>query len=252
MNEKILNWVTVLVSVAIIVTLIKCMIVGGAVEVPDPPIEEEPEKEVVVLFDDNDVPVVYEPDPPDLSEYNVAPATLYHEEYAGNITVFSDLEARMNISERDLGEIIDWWTEEVPGTTLKNPEVATAFIYASQQTGLDPIFLLALAGQESGWGSSQLHYKSCNPYSIGMQDDGYLGLNFGDSYQESIIKAASWIRTEFYDAGLTTLYLMQYGDDNKPYATDVNWGANIAEIMDQSYKIIVPETETGMGIGEEE
>ena len=39
MNEKILNWTTALVSVAIIVTLIKCMIVGGAVEVPDPPIK---------------------------------------------------------------------------------------------------------------------------------------------------------------------------------------------------------------------
>ena len=248
MNEKILNWVTALVSVAIIVTLIKCMIVGGAVEVPDPPIEEEPEKEVVVLFGDSDVPVVYEPDPPDLSEYNVAPATLYHEEYAGGISVFTDLESRIDISESQIKKIIEWWTEEVPGTTLKNPEVATAFIYASQQTGLDPIFLLALAGQESGWGSSQLHYKSCNPYSIGMQDDGYLGMSFGDSYQESIIKAASWIRTEFYDAGLTNLYLMQYGDENKPYATDVNWGANIAEIMDQSYKVIAPETE----IGEEE
>lgn len=250
MNEKMLNWTTALVSVAIIVTLIKCMIVGGAVKVPDPPMEvKEPEKEVVVLFGDSDVPVVYEPDPPDLSEYNVAPAAEYHEEYAGGISVFTDLEARMDISEKEIGEIIDWWTEEeVPGTTLKNPEVATAFIYASQQTGLDPIFLLALAGQESGWGSSKLHYESCNPYSIGMQDDGYLGLNFGDSYQESIIKAASWIRTEFYDAGLTNLYLMQYGDENKPYATDVNWGANIAEIMDQSYKVIAPETE----IGEEE
>ena len=35
--------------------------------------------------------------------------------------------------------------------------------------------------------------------------------------------------------------IMQYGDENKPYATDVNWGANIAEIMDQSYKVIVPD-----------
>ena len=61
-------------------------------------------------------------------------------------------------------------------------------------------------------------------------------MEFGDSYQESIIQGAIWIRKNFYDKGSTTLYQMEYGE--YPYATDTNWMADISDIMDISYKII--------------
>ena len=72
-----------------------------------------------------------------------------------------------------------------------------------------------------------------------MQDDGYLDLTFGDTYQESIINGAQWIRDNFYDLGENTLYSMECGDI--VYATDVNWMADIAEIMDSSYKVMLGE-----------
>lgn len=247
--------VAVVLSVAFIVTSIKCIIVGGPTDSRSPTVTEavatpDAEKEVIVEveyvykdLDLNNLPIVRDKEPVDLSEYNISLAAPIHEEYPGFITVYTDLESRMDISEKDIGRIIEWWTEEVPDTTLKDQSVATAFIYAAQQTNLDPIFLLALTGQESGWGTSKLHYETCNPYSIGMQDDRYLDLSFGDTYQESIINGAQWIRDNFYNSGFTTLYSMEYGSINMMYATDVNWMADISEIMDISYKIMLGEIE---------
>lgn len=252
---NVIDCIAWVLTVAFIVTGIKCIAVGDSVN-SQPPTNDEAveestitsdtdiEKEVVVeikALDLDDLPIVKDPEPVDLSEYNIAPAAPIHEEYPGYINTFTDLESRMDISEADLGRIIEWWTEEVPDTALRDQSVATAFIYASQQTNLDPIFLLALAGQESGWGTSELHYETCNPYSIGMQDDGYLDLTFGDTYQESIINGAQWIRDNFYDLGENTLYSMEYGDI--VYATDVNWMADIAEVMDTSYKVLLGEVE---------
>lgn len=250
---NVIDCIAWILTVAFIATGIKCIAVGGSVNSQPPTNEEavesttsdtDTEKEVVVeikAWDLDDLPIVKDPEPVDLSEYNIAPAAPIHEEYPGYINTFTDLESRMDISEADLGRVIEWWTEEVPDTALRDQSVATAFIYASQQTNLDPIFLLALAGQESGWGTSKLHYETCNPYSIGMQDDGYLDLTFGDTYQESIINGAQYIRDNFYDLGENTLYSMEYGDI--VYATDVNWMADIAEVMDTSYKVLLGEVE---------
>lgn len=249
---NVIDYIALVLTVAFIVTGIKCIVVGGSVN-SQPPTNDEAVEESTITSDTDiekvvvevktldldDLPIVQDPEPVDLSEYNIAPAASIHEEYPGYISVFTDLESRMDISEADLGRVIEWWTEEVPDTTLKDQSVATAFIYAAQQTNLDPIFLLALAGQESGWGTSELHYETCNPYSIGMQDDGYLDLTFGDTYQESIINGAQYIRDNFYDFGENTLYSMEYGDI--VYATDVNWMADIAEIMDISYKVMLGE-----------
>lgn len=245
---NVIDCIVWILSVAFIATGIKCIVVGDSINSQPPTNNEVIEStdtdstEVVIkTLDLDDLPIVKDPEPVDLSEYNIAPAAPIHEEYPGYINTFTDLESRMDISEADLGRVIEWWTKEVPDTTLKDQAVATAFIYAAQQTNLDPIFLLALAGQESGWGTSKLHYETCNPYSIGMQDDGYLDLTFGDTYQESIINGAQWIRDNFYDLGENTLYSMEYGDI--VYATDVNWMADIAEIMDTSYKVLLGEVE---------
>ena len=235
---NVIDCIAWILTVAFIATGIKCIAVGGSVNSQPPTNEEAVES---TTSDTDDLPIVKDPEPVDLSEYNIAPAAPIHEEYPGYINTFTDLESRMDISEADLGRVIEWWTEEVPDTALRDQSVATAFIYASQQTNLDPIFLLALAGQESGWGTSKLHYETCNPYSIGMQDDGYLDLTFGDTYQESIINGAQYIRDNFYDLGENTLYSMEYGDI--VYATDVNWMADIAEVMDTSYKVLLGEVE---------
>ena len=243
---KVINSLCILLSVALIATTIKCAIVGASIDSQASTVTSEvvstdtesPAEVVVeyVLPDVSDMPIVIDTDV-DLSKYNIAKAAPYHEEYNGDINVFTDLEARMDISEQEIRKIIEYWTEEEKSTTLKDKSVAAAFIYAAQQTNLDPVFLLSLAGQESGWGTSKLHYDTKNPYSIGFQDDGYLDIDLGDTYQESIIQGAIWIRENFYDTGATSLYYMEYGE--YPYATDTNWMADIAEIMNISYQVML-------------
>lgn len=235
---KIIDTLCILFTVALLATAVKCIVVVEAVDSSAPVTETETistDAIEYVIPDIKDLPIVAEEPDPDISKYNIAKAAPYHEEYVGSINVWTDLEARMDLSEADIQKIIDYWAEDEE-SSLKNKSVAAAFIYAAQQTDLDPIFLLSLAGQESGWGTSKLHYDTKNPYSIGLQDDGYLDMEFGDSYQESIIQGAIWIRKNFYDKGSTTLYQMEYGE--YPYATDTNWMADISDIMDISYKII--------------
>lgn len=169
----------------------------------------------------------------DLSMYNIAPAVSSINPYNGTIDIFTDLESRVDISEQDLNKVIEYWTAKYPDSLFRGS--ADAFIYASQITGLDPIFLVSLAGQESGWDINKLN-KTYNPYSINI--DGFSGYVFGDSFEEGIINGAIWIRNQLYDnAGAHTLYDMQYGVTQ--YATDTNWMADISSIMDDSYKVLL-------------
>lgn len=156
--------------------------------------------------------------------------------YEGYITKYMDLENRMDITQKDIEKVINYYTEEYPDSELKGQ--AKAYIKASKETGLDPVFLLALSGHESGWYVSDLHANKNNPYSIGMWDeDPYRGMYLGDTFSEGIINGAEWIRENYYDEGECCLHDMIYG--NKQYAsTEDEWIDNIVEIMDNSYDII--------------
>lgn len=156
--------------------------------------------------------------------------------YEGYITKYMDLENRMDITQEDLEKVINHYTEEYPDSELKGQ--ARAYIRASKETGLDPVFLLALSGHESGWYVSELHANRNNPYSIGMWDeDPYRGYYLGDTFSEGIVNGAEWIRENYYDEGECCLYEMIYGD--RQYAsTEDEWIDNIVEIMDDSYKLI--------------
>ena len=143
---NVIDCIAWVLTVAFIVTGIKCIVVGGSVN-SQPPTNDEAVEESTITSDTDigkvvvevktldldDLPIVQDPEPVDLSEYNIAPAAPIHEEQPGYINTFTDLESRMDISEADLGRVIEWWTEEVPDTTLKDQSVATAFIYAAQQ-----------------------------------------------------------------------------------------------------------------------
>ena len=121
---NVIDCIAWILTVAFIATGIKCIAVGGSVNSQPPTNEEavesttsdtDTEKEVVVeikAWDLDDLPIVKDPEPVDLSEYNIAPAAPIHEEYPGYINTFTDLESRMDISEADLGRVIEWWTEE--------------------------------------------------------------------------------------------------------------------------------------------
>lgn len=159
--------------------------------------------------------------------------------YEGYITKYMDLKNRKDISASDMDYIIEYYTNlNGCGSNTELYGMGEAFIIASQQTGYDPIFLLALAATEGGWEVSSLHSSKCNPYSINMVDSNpHAGYTLGDTYYDGIINGAKFINDNYYNEGYTTLHSMIYG--GKRYASSADyWIDSITLIMDKSYKLL--------------
>jgi beta-N-acetylglucosaminidase len=188
--------------------------------------DDSEQEETVDLQDDG-----YSENP----DENVVRVQANSEPYSGEITVNTDLLNRMEISESDIQKCIDVFTSEYPDSLFKT--CASAFIEAARNTGYDPIFLLSLAGLESGWNVADLHRERNNPYSIAMYDyDIYQGATLGSTFAEGIINGATIIYESYYITGQTTLYGMQDGDHY--YASSDTWSNTIAVIMNECYQII--------------
>ena len=156
--------------------------------------------------------------------------------YPGYMTKYMDLNNRMDISIDQMNSLIDYWLK---GRDSKLKGEGEAFVKASQITGLDPIFLLALAAQESGWVTSKLHSRKNNPYSIAMYDENpECGYILGDEFGSGIVNGAIWINENYYCQGQNTLHSMIYGAKQYSSATD-DWISSITSIMNTSYKYLL-------------
>ena len=167
---------------------------------------------------------------------DIACASLTVDTYPGYFTRYMDLSCRNNVSIDQMNKIINHWLGD-RDSKLKNQ--GEAFIKASQQTGLDPVFLLSLAAQEAGWTVSNLHASKNNPYSINMVDSNpSQGYNVGNEFSDGIIKGAKWIKNHYYDEGQTTLDSMIYG--KKQYSSSADkWINDISNIITKSYNYIL-------------
>lgn len=166
----------------------------------------------------------------------IAYASVGVDPYPGYMTKYMDLRNRMDITVDQMNSLIDYW---LAGRDSKLKNEGAAFIEASNITGLDPIFLLALAGQESGWETSDLHTRKNNPYSIAMYDcDPEQGYVLGDEFASGIVNGAVWINDNYYNQGQTNLYLMIYGDKQYSSATD-HWISSITDIITASYRYLL-------------
>lgn len=156
--------------------------------------------------------------------------------YPGYYTKYVNLSNRMDISVDQMNNLIDYWLK---GRESKLSGEGEAFVKASQLTGLDPIFLLALAAQESGWKTSKLHSRKNNPYSIAMYDENpECGYILGDEFGSGIVNGAVWIYNHYYCEGQTTLYDMIYGPKEYSSAKD-DWIGSIINIMERSYRYLL-------------
>ena len=167
---------------------------------------------------------------------DIACASLTVDPYPGYFTMYMDLACRNNISIKQMNKIIDHW---LCGRDSKLKNQGEAFIKASQETGLDPVFLLSLAAQEAGWTVSDLHASKNNPYSINMVDSNpSQGYQLGNEFSDGIINGAKWIKKHYYDEGQNTLYSMIYG--KKQYSSSADkWINDISNIITKSYNYIL-------------
>lgn len=135
---------------------------------------------------------------------------------------YDDLANKREVTTEDMEYLIDRYVAMHPGSALEG--CAQAFITASNHTGLDPIFFLALCGIESGWGCNETHVKLNNPYSFGMYGDGtHGGYSLGETFAEGIINGADYIYENYYKAGQKTLYSMNHTEGHSFCAGDSNW-----------------------------
>lgn len=159
--------------------------------------------------------------------------------YPGYITGYIDLKARMDITADEMNYIIKYWCDmNACSDTSWYMNNGQAFIDASKKTGLDPIFLLSLGANESGWNVSNLHRSKNNPYSINMTDvNPSGGYNMGSTFYDGIVNGGIWIHKNFYKKGYTSLYTMIY-PGNYASAKDV-WINHIAKTMERSYNALL-------------
>lgn len=147
---------------------------------------------------------------------------------------YTNLYNKNEITTQQMNTIINNWLN---GRSSELQGTGQAFIDASNKTGYDPIFLLALAANESGWTVSNLHASKCNPYSIAMIDSNPSGgYTLGSTYYEGIVNGAIWINDNFYEKGNKNLHDMiykgNYSSSKDKWINDILW------IMNKSYQMI--------------
>ena len=155
------------------------------------------------------------------------------------ISVYTDLSVMQTITVDEMNQIIDHWNSTYGINTPFTGE-GQIFIDAAKQSGLDPIYLLAHAAIESGWGKSYYATAHHNYFGIGAFDSNpHNAINYGNAdMANGIIGGAIWIADNYYDNGQTSLYTMRYNNGSHEYCTSTTWMYNIANIMTTSYSLI--------------
>jgi len=154
------------------------------------------------------------------------------EEAKEGLSIYSDLDAgeKVSLNADDMNRIIDGWTSHIAEDSILRGH-GEAFIVASRETGLDPVYLLAHAIIESGSGTSYLARTRYNFFGINAVDTNPdLAYTMGDGVDQGIIAGAYWIKSNFYDNGYTSLYEMANGG----YATSPRWASDIASVYNDA------------------
>ena len=171
-------------------------------------------------------------------KFNIPQPSLKTKRDPAEINSDSNLSSNLTyVTEQDMDEIINYWDRYVKGGTPFKGK-GRIFIEASKESGLDPVYILAHAAWESGWGKSTIAEEKHNYFGIAAFDRDPYGYAYhmGDSLDSGIIKGAKWIKENYYDRGYTNLHTMiemgNYASDN------INWINGIVSIMKTSYSII--------------
>ncbi|MBP3915705.1 peptidoglycan DD-metalloendopeptidase family protein [Clostridium sp.] len=143
----------------------------------------------------------------------ITPDTDVGDNYADDYFVHYDLRQSSNVTEEQLEAYIINIVNGRDSLLMKQDgsgkTLAADFLLAGQTYNIDPIFLLAMAGNESGWGTSEICFAKNNFFGWGAADSDPMGGAEGWSTpEEGIMGFASQLKEEYLDAGQYTLWLM--------------------------------------------
>lgn len=171
----------------------------------------------------------------ELEAYNNKTAHANRHVLTSEISVYTDLSPMRTVNADQMNEIIYHWTR---GDSPFYNQGQT-FIYASKESGLDPIYILAHAALESGWGRSSIATNKYNFFGIGAFDSNpNNAIELADNVTQGIINGAVWIARNYYDCGQTTLYSMRYNNGYHEYCTSETWMYDINNIIQASYSLL--------------
>lgn len=161
-----------------------------------------------------------------------------------------DLSNKSNVTAEDLDKIIEKNTANKPGSIMKG--MGETIIQASSETNLDPMYLLAHAGWETGWGTSGILNDKYNWFGIGAYNSSpsESAYKFGDK-SGGFIEGAKWIKENYYDEGQSTISGMigvpghnyAVNDDGSP---NTSWESGISSVIVDGLQYV------GKGYGETE
>ena len=159
------------------------------------------------------------------AELNIA----YTADFEYYFDEYTDLRDFPEVSIEQLDYILNRWNE-VTGGNNNFVGLGDYFMAASLRSGYNPIYLIAHAAVESGWGTSHLALYYGNLFGIGAYsyDSGYY---VADSIAQGIVNGSIWINSNFYLNGYTSLRSMK----DAGYASDGSWEYNIVSIVRDSY-----------------
>lgn len=150
----------------------------------------------------------------------------------------TDLKLTAKYTVEDMNKIINEWDKHVKnGTPFKDQ--GHVFVKAAEETGLNPIYILAHAAWESGWGNSHIARDKGNYFGINAVDRSsyHSAYSMGSTLEEGIISGAIWIKNNYYNKGKTDLNKMIYG--GKAYASDKDkWISGIISIANTSIRML--------------
>ena len=147
-----------------------------------------------------------------------------------------DLKSFKPITVEEMNKIIDQFNSIIKKSSYDCPFVGRGdvFIKASEESGLNPLYIFAHAALESDYGRSSMARNKGNYFGIGAFDSNPSNAyNIGDCFESGIINGAKWIEENFYNNNQKTLYDMQFKYSNHYYASsgqkwinDILWIAN--------------------------
>jgi TP901 family phage tail tape measure protein len=129
------------------------------------------------------------------------------------------------------------WINSKVGRSSLMYNSGSAFMQAASASGLDPLYLVAHAAHETGWGKSRIAKSKNNFYGIGAFDSSPYASAYGyNGATAGIVEGAKWISKNYANGryGQDTLAKMRFNNGVHQYATDPRWADKIASIMSGS------------------
>ena len=137
---------------------------------------------------------------------------------------YTSITSKTGFTAEQLDNIISTTMSNLNKGQTKLQGLGTALYTAEQDHNVNALFLLGVAGLESGWGTNKLATNSNNLY-------GLIGMKF-NSTSECTLYMGKLIRNNYIDSGLTTISAI----NNKYCPGYTKWTSDVTWIMNQFVK----------------